>query len=169
MKQTQLELQPVDIQPAVSSEAQMLTDIAFAAKRYWDYPQSYFDIWTDELTITPEYIKKNKVFTVKIDNRIVGFCSIREVEEDSYIGEIFVNKGFWLDHLFIDPEYIGMGVGNQLMDYVNFYCKDRRISNLFIFSDPFAKGFYDKVGAKYVRESPSSIPGRTLPVYEYVI
>jgi hypothetical protein len=39
--------------------------------------------------------------------------------------------------------------------------RTKDIRNLFIFVDPFAKGFYDKIGAGYLYDSMSSIPGRS--------
>jgi hypothetical protein len=39
-------------------------------------------------------------------------------------------------------------------------CSRTSIDRLHIFSDPSAKGFYDKIGARYIDESPSSIEGR---------
>lgn len=77
------------------------------------------------MTITPQYIDDNMVF---------------------------VKKGFWVEHIFIDPGFIGKG-----------------ISCLYIFSDPYAVGFYDNIGANYCGESPSSIEGRTVALYQLKI
>ncbi len=40
-----------------AEEAEILTEISFQSKGYWDYPPEYFDIWKDELTITGDYIR----------------------------------------------------------------------------------------------------------------
>lgn len=40
------------------------------------------------------------------------------------------------------------------------------IRNLLIFFDPFAKGFYDKIGVNFLYDSKSSIPDRLIPVYD---
>jgi hypothetical protein len=39
-----------------------LTKISFAAKGYWNYPEAYFEIWKDELTIGSDYVQENDVF-----------------------------------------------------------------------------------------------------------
>lgn len=36
---------------------------------------------------------------------------------------------------------------------------DAGIQHLLIFADPYAKGFYDKIGAGYLYDSKSSVPG----------
>jgi hypothetical protein len=33
------------------------------------------------------------------------------------------------------------------------------------FVDPNAKGFYEKMAAKYLHDIPSNIPGRNIPVF----
>ncbi|MFA9390749.1 MAG: hypothetical protein ACERKD_13130 [Prolixibacteraceae bacterium] len=53
---------------ALTNEAGRLTEIAYSAKRTWNYPESYFTIWKDELTISEKYIEENKVFVFE-DNR----------------------------------------------------------------------------------------------------
>ena len=39
------------------------------------------------------------------------------------------------------------------------------VSELRIFADPNAKGFYEKMGAEYLEERPSSIEGRTVSLF----
>lgn len=155
-----------DIRPAKPSDCEALTAFSFASKRYWDYPDSYFDVWKNELTITPEYIKNNKVFAAIRDNAIIGYFSIAEVKEGFYSGSVYVEKGFWLEHFFIAPEYIRKGAGSRLMKYAVSWCGENGIKSLRIFSDPNAAGFYEKQGAKFLYDSASSIEGRTVPVYE---
>ena len=50
------------INPASTADADILTRLSFASKGYWGYPEEYFEIWKDELTITPAYILENDVF-----------------------------------------------------------------------------------------------------------
>ncbi|CUH97381.1 hypothetical protein P22_3509 [Propionispora sp. 2/2-37] len=154
------------VREADLSESHILTDISFAAKRYWNYPKAYFEIWKDELTITPEYIQNNKVCVAEVDGRVVGYFSLVEVKRDFWAGRVFVNAGFWLEHIFIQPEYIGRGIGTQLINYLEAMCRELGVDKVRIFSDPNANGFYDKMSARYLGESPSSIEGRTVSLYE---
>jgi maltose O-acetyltransferase len=71
--------------------------------------------------------------------------------------------------MFLDPKYIGNGLGKIMFkDLVN-EIKNKNGTFFNIFVDPFAEGFYQKMGCKYLRESKSSIKGRNIPVYKYEI
>lgn len=160
-----IELNKIQISKVQNSDADVLTDISFAAKKHWNYPDSYYDLWRDELTITKEYILQNIVFKALYMDVVIGFYSITENKEDFYSGGTFVKKRFWLEHLFIKPEYHKLGIGVMLMNHAKQVLRDLGITDLLIFVDPYAKGFYDKVGARYLYDSKSSIPGRMIPVY----
>ncbi len=147
----------------------MLTTIAFSAKRHWNYPEHYFELWKDELTISEEYIKNNLVYKACYLDKIPGFYSIVENKADFYSGEVFVEKGFWLEHIFILPKYHKMGIGRLMIDHAKQVSKTKGIKMLKIFVDPNATGFYEKIGACLSYNSPSSIPGRTIPVYSLSI
>lgn len=156
----------IDIVKALPSDAEMLTRIAFAAKRHWGYPEEYYAIWAPELTVTEGYIEKEMVYIAKVNGQAVGFFAITEAAEDAWSGEVIIEKGFYLDHLFIDPPFIRQGIGAQMIRFALCIAKARGIKNLRLFSDPNARGFYEKMGAKHICESPSSIPNRTLPIFE---
>ena len=61
------------IRKALEEDGRELTRIAFAAKRYWNYPAEYYRIWEAELTVTPDYIRNNDVFLAADDaGMIIG-------------------------------------------------------------------------------------------------
>ena len=160
-----IELEKIQIRQAQDIDSDLLTEISFAAKRHWNYPDNYYDLWKDELTITKDYINQNMVFKALYQDSVIGFYSVIENETDFFAGETFVKKGFWLEHIFIKPEYHKLGIGLLLINHAKRVSKDFGISDLLIFVDPYAKGFYDKVGAEYLYDSKSSIPDRMIPVY----
>lgn len=157
------------IRRASHNESDMLTSIAFASKRYWKYPETYFDVWKDELTITSAYINRNDVHIARVDGMAVGFFSIVEIDEDFQTGDLLVRKGFWLDHIFVHPDFIGKRVGTELISFAKELCRQRNISCLYILSDPNAKGFYERIGAQFIEEVPSNIEGRTVSLYKFPI
>lgn len=157
------------VRPATIHDSEALTKISFAAKRYWKYPEEYLEIWKDELTITPLYIMNNILYVAEEDGQAVGYFSLVEVKGDFWSREVLVNKGFWLDHIFILPRYIGQGIGSKLISVFKEKCKEMKIDKVKIFADPNAKGFYDKIKAHYLGEVPSSIEGRTISLYELFI
>ncbi|MDO0824136.1 GNAT family N-acetyltransferase [Desulfosporosinus nitroreducens] len=157
------------IRRAEDKENEILTLIAFEAKRYWKYPEEYFDVWKDELTITADYINKNEVHVAKVDGKSVGFISIVEVENDFLVGDLLIRKGFWLDHIFVHPSFIRNRVGSELIFFAKKFCEENNIICLHILSDPNAKGFYDRIGAQFIEEVPSNIKGRTVSLYKFPI
>lgn len=142
-----------------------LTLLSFASKRYWNYPEKYFEIWKSELTITVEYMRANRVFLAENEQDIIGYFSIVEVKDAFWAGKVFINKGFWLEHMYVNPRYIKCGIGTKLINYAKNYCHQQKIHFLYIFVDPNANGFYDKMGASYLGESLSSIDGRMVSEY----
>ena len=156
---------PISICRTEPDEHRDLTEVAFAAKRHWNYPEEYIALWKNELTISEAYIRNNVVYTVRDDEKTVGFYSLVENPDDFYAGEVLMTKGWWLEHMFIIPEYHRWGIGRQMVAHVKGYAAELKIAELRIFVDPFARGFYDHVGAVFLYDAKSSIPGRTIPVY----
>ncbi|MHB8072615.1 GNAT family N-acetyltransferase [Desulfosporosinus fructosivorans] len=157
------------IRRAVGVESDMLTSISFAAKRYWKYPKEYFDVWKDELTITVDYINQNEVYVAKVEGVVVGFISIVKVKDDFQVEEFLIRKGFWLDHIFVHPDFIGKRVGSELISFAKELCRKKNIACLHILSDPNAIGFYNRVGAQFIEEVPSNIKGRFVSLYKLPI
>ncbi len=155
------------IVPAEICDCKMLTEIAFKSKKHWNYPEEYYKIWEDELTITEGYILKNIVFKAGVNLNTIGFYSIVHNEEGFYSGNVFVQAGYWLEHIFIHPDYLRKGIGTILLKHAISYCIEKDIHKLLVFSDPNAKGFYEKNGAVFLCNSNSSIPNRNVPVFTF--
>lgn len=151
------------IRPAQNDEAKILTKISFASKGYWNYPQEYFEIWKNELTISSDYIEKNNVVVFEIEGFVVGYYSIANLPEDIEISGIKIGKGYWLEHMFVEPLHIGKGIGSKMFHHLRNWCAAAGINELGILADPNSKGFYEKMGCQYVKEFPSTIRARTTP------
>lgn len=151
------------IRPARREEAEQLTQISFASKAHWGYPAAFFEIWRSELTLLPEYMDANEVFVLEEKGRVVGYYSLVQLEDEVELGGISLPRGFWLEHMFVLPEFIGHGMGSALFRHLRQRCRTRGVNKVGILADPNAKGFYLKMGADYVKEFPSTIAGRTTP------
>lgn len=155
----------ITIRPAQPQEAGTLTALARASNHYWKYPEEYHMKWDQELFMPPSHIKLNLVYVAEHDSKIIGYFSIVHMRTDRQIGPRMVNKGFWLENVFVLPEYIGHGVGSALVRYAKLLCREKDIDKLFVFVEPFSRGFYDKMGGWFVRESLTEFTGRVIPVY----
>ena len=67
--------------------------------------------------------------------------------------------------MIILPAFIGRDIGKQLYVHCLKKCRSDNIMTLNIMADPHAKGFYDKMGATYIDDYPSSITGRNICVF----
>lgn len=140
------------------SDAAALTEIAKAAKACWAYPKEWMDKWEQELTISPQDIEKDFVFHLEQEGRLVGFYSLRE------------NEGaFEIEHMWVAPEYMGKGFGKMLFDHAKQTALQNGAKKLRVESDPNAEGFYKKMGMHQTGGKESSIPGRMLPVLEFML
>ena len=70
--------------------------------------------------------------------------------------------------MFIDPSAMGGGIGRALFEAAVRLARSLGYPRMTILADPNAAPFYERMGARFVRNAPSdAIPGRTLPLYEY--
>jgi ribosomal protein S18 acetylase RimI-like enzyme len=143
------------IRQAKTEDAEILSNIAFAAKSFWNYPESWLNLWKDALTISPEFINKNEVYLAESDRKVLGFYAL-----------ILNDEKVQLEHLWISPESIGGGIGKKLMADAIEKAKSFGAATIEIESEPNAFGFYQKQGAVKIGEIRSKIEGqeRILPI-----
>jgi GNAT superfamily N-acetyltransferase len=84
--------------------------------------------------------------------------------------EPLANGMFDLALLFIEPKAIRQRVGEQLFAAMVAHVAREGAKVLRIEADPFAAGFYEKLGARRIGDVPSaSLAGRMLPLFEFEI
>ncbi|MFN8412272.1 MAG: GNAT family N-acetyltransferase [Anaerolineales bacterium] len=142
---------------ATPEDADSLTQITIAAKRHWQYPETWIQLWMPKLTVTPEYIQTHETWQVIVDDKSVAYYSFEKSKD-----------GLWLDNLWVLPEFMGLGVGKLLFTHALERCKEQQISILKIEADPNAQSFYEHMGARKVTEHQTEIDGevRILPIME---
>ncbi len=145
------------IKRAHPEHADVLTGITISAKRHWNYPEKWMQIWTPLLTISEEYIATHETWVAEMGDTLTAYYSLNDNEE-----------GLWLDNLFVLPEYIGQGIGNRLFQHALERSRARGASVLKIEADPNAVRFYEKMGAQKIGEHRGEVDGhpRILPVME---
>jgi ribosomal-protein-alanine N-acetyltransferase len=134
---------------ALPKDAPRLTEIAFAAKRYWGYPEHWIAVWRQQLIITEEYVRTHHVVLAEISAQIAGFY-----------GLISEGARAELDYLWVDPPYIGQGIGRALVDHARHAAASSGAERLEIIADPNAEGFYRRMGAERIGESVYMLEGR---------
>jgi GNAT superfamily N-acetyltransferase len=134
-----------------------LNAIAFRAKAHWGYSAAQMEVWRAELEVAPEWVRCKQVGVALHDGSLAGYFAI--VNEAS---------GWRLEHLWVEPSLIGLGVGRALLQAACSAARERGAQSLILDADPHAAGFYTRCGAVLVGTKPAPVdadPLRTLPVF----
>jgi GNAT superfamily N-acetyltransferase len=145
----------IEIRRAVPADSERATELARLAKAHWGYPAEWLERWHDDLSITAADIEKHRTFVATLDGNVVGVCQLQE-------GEI----GAMLEHVWVDPQAHGKGVGRALVEHATSSAK----GVIAVVADPNAERFYIKLGAKRVGDVAAPMPGapaRKLPLLEF--
>lgn len=146
----------MEIIEANSDDNLVLTEITKKSKAYWDYSQEQMKEWSDLLTITAEYIQKNEVYKLVINQSPVAYYSYFEFDKNSVR----------LDNLFVSPENIGKGYGKLLMNDFILKVKLSKRTRIILDADPNAQKFYESFGFLKIGQIETSIKDRFLPIME---
>jgi GNAT superfamily N-acetyltransferase len=145
------------IRRARAEEASRLSEIALRSKASWGYTAGFMQACRAELTVSAEEVAAGATFVAERGDRVAGFYSLERIS-DAVIE---------LEHLFVEPETMGAGVGRALLEHACSRAAELGGCVLVIQSDPHAEAFYRARGAKRVGERESaSVPGRWLPTLE---
>ena len=151
--------EPLSIRLAHPEEAGVLSELAFRSKAHWGYSQSFLDSCRAELAVDPERIGSADYQCFVAANRkyVIGFYAVEKVSKRVYE----------LEALFVEPKYIGTGVGRTLIQHAISLVSKYGAERLIIQGDPNARRFYLTAGAHQIgtRES-GSVPGRFLPLFQ---
>jgi predicted N-acetyltransferase YhbS len=142
---------------AHAEHAAALTEIAFAAKRHWQYPETWIHRWRELLTITPDYIAEHPTFVAVVDGELAGFCAVQIAAGEAL-----------LDHLWVLPAFMGRGIGRTLFRQAEEIARASGAVRMRIVGDPHAEPFYARMGATLCGREPASMDGeeRFLPLLE---
>jgi GNAT superfamily N-acetyltransferase len=145
------------IRPGRPSEANALSALAFAAKASWGYPDAWMREWAPQLRFMPDLFDRCLVLVAEVDQVPRGVIAV-SWDTVAGTGEI--------EHLWVDPGSQGTGLGRALVDEAIDHARRAGVASLRIESDPGARSFYERLGARHEGEVPSPVLGipRTLPV-----
>ncbi len=148
---------PVQVRPAKQGEGQSLTALCVRSKAHWGYDAEFMRMSAVTLTVSEADISAGRVLVAVDDGDVVvGVATVLPEGETSD-----------LDVLFVDPPAIGGGAGRLLFDAAVTLARKQGARRLTILADPNAASFYERMGARFLRNAPSdAIPGRALPFYE---
>jgi GNAT superfamily N-acetyltransferase len=146
------------VRNAKLEEAASLTALCVRSKAHWGYDAAFMKLSAAALAVNEDDIAAGRVLVAVDDaGRVIGMACVLPEGETSD-----------LDALFVDPPAIGSGAGRALFDAAVILARQQGARRMTVLADPNAAAFYERMGARYLRNAPSdAIPGRTLPFYEY--
>lgn len=142
----------VRIRTAREDEISALEALARRSKAHWGYDADFMRAAAPELVVPRALVAGGAVHVAERGGARVGFASL---------------DGATLRDLWIDPTFIGSGVGALLFAHVLAVARAAGIARARIESDPHAAAVYARMGARRVGSVASPIlAGRELPVFE---
>lgn len=142
----------VRIRPAAPSEGGRLREIAVASKLHWGYAEEDVLRWVANGDFSPAGLRAKEFYVADADGAVIAFASL-------VAAEVAV-----LEDLWVEPDWIGKGVGAMLFRAVAERAAVLGAHALEWDAEPHAVGFYERMGATHLRESGPSAWGRTVPV-----
>ncbi|MGX5725994.1 GNAT family N-acetyltransferase [Metapseudomonas otitidis] len=146
------------LRPARGTDAPALSALAKRSKAHWGYPEAWLDAWDAALTLSPAQLASHYAVLAAADGQPLGFYGL-EHDED----------GWQLEHCWIEPSAMGRGHGRRLVEHALAVARGLGAASLTVESDPSARGFYERLGARHVRDASRPVCGqpRQLPVLEW--
>jgi GNAT superfamily N-acetyltransferase len=148
----------MQIRNAKAGEAATLTALCVRSKAHWGYDSAFMQMSAPSLQVREADIAAGRVLVAVNDQgAVIGVAGVVPEGETAD-----------LDVMFVDPPAIGGGAGRQLFEAAVGLARGLGARRMTILADPNAASFYERMGARFLRNAPSdAIPGRTLPLYEY--
>ena len=134
-----------------------MNDLIIRSKASWGYSANLMELWTPDLIVTEKDLERRQFFVGSISGRLVLLYSLSELSENSCE----------LEDCWVEPELQRTGLGRAIFQDIGVRMEENGWRLMRIVSDPSAAGFYLRIGASRVGETPSKPVGRTLPVFEW--
>lgn len=128
------------VRRARPDEAEALNELIMRAKSYWGYDQAFLEACRPHLLLTPEAIEQHPVYCAEVGGVVAGVLHLIVVSD----AEID------LDHLFVEPTFIGHGIGGILWRHALALARSMGATSLVFGVDPHAQPFYEHMGAVVV-------------------
>jgi GNAT superfamily N-acetyltransferase len=146
------------IRCARPDEVEALNELIMRSKSYWGYDRAFLEACRPHLMLSPEALEHDLVSCAEVGNAIAGVSHLIVVSDEEIC----------LDHLFVEPAFIGQGIGALLWQHAVEQARQRGAKALVFGSDPHARPFYERMGAVVIGENLSTIlPGRRTPRMRY--
>jgi GNAT superfamily N-acetyltransferase len=146
-------MERVQIRPAKPDEGERLREIAIAAKCHWGYDPDRVRRWAADGDFTPRGLRDKDAHVAALPTRVIGWS-----------GAIARSEVWWLDDLWVEPEWLGHGVGSRLFLHVVERARAAGARRLEWEAERNAVGFYERMGGCFVRAGEPTDWGPPSPI-----
>jgi GNAT superfamily N-acetyltransferase len=145
--------QPLRIRDGRAADFTRLREIAVVSKAHWGYDLAQVEEWAETGGFDPESLSTRLVYVAESEAEPVGWAAL-------------IPRGDvgWLEDLWIEPSWIGRGIGRLLFRHVADCARELGAERLEWEAEPNARGFYERMGGTYLRDSDVTEWGRVLEV-----
>lgn len=129
----------VIVRSAKISEADLLSALAMRSKSYWPYAADYLMKSMPLLKISENDLAEWPIDVAELNAEVVGFFALKIIKDENR-----------LDHLWVDPRFIGRGIGKVLFHEAKIVARNIGWKSFRLVAEPYAEPFYLKMGARKI-------------------
>jgi N-acetylglutamate synthase-like GNAT family acetyltransferase len=141
----------ISIRGAGPGDFERLRELTFESKAHWGYDRDFVRRWAEGLTFQGEQER----WVAEVDGEIAAWAALIPPADGVAV----------LDDLWVDPVWIGHGLGARLFHLAADRARELGAERLEWGAEPNAVGFYEKVGGRKVRDHVTEW-GRVAPWME---
>jgi GNAT superfamily N-acetyltransferase len=143
----------ITLRAARADEGERLREIAIVSKAYWGYDLDWVRRWAARGDFSANGVLGKDVHVAEVEGRLIAWAAL-----------LVRGDPIWLDDLWVEPDWIGKGVGSLLFRWAVDRGRAVGGRRLEWQAEPNSVGFYEKLGGRYLRDGEPTSWGRVLPV-----
>jgi len=148
------------VRRAQPHEAEALNELILRSKGFWGYDPSFVEAYRSFLSLSPEAIEHTPIYCAEVGSRLAGVLRLTVLNE----------MEIELDLLFVEPTFIGQGIGTLLWRHAIDLARSMGAKTLMFDADPHARPFYERMGAVVINDHLSTvITGLRIPRMRYAL
>jgi GNAT superfamily N-acetyltransferase len=126
------------LRPVQPADHDRLRELTFESKAHWGYDRDFVHRWADGLTFESEQER----WAAEVGGEIVAWAGLVPPADGVAV----------LDDLWVDPAWIGRGLGHRLFLLAADRARELGAERLEWGAEPNAVGFYEKLGGRALRD-----------------
>jgi N-acetylglutamate synthase-like GNAT family acetyltransferase len=128
----------VTVREAKSADHARIRELTFESKAHWGYDRDFVRRWAEGLGFESD----RERWVAELDGEVVAWAALVPPADGVAV----------LDDLWVDPAWIGRGLGSRLFRLAADHARELGAGRLEWGAEPNAVGFYEKLGGRKLRD-----------------